>query len=120
MLRAIREVRHVEGGAEELGLVMKFRSRHVLRHLLKESGIGRCAPRGRDDAVDAVPPIESADALVDVVGNDSKAHGAGVRGRGPTRLPSSGIMMAASSGHGPEVTGWDRPARPRLFPLASL
>ena len=74
MLGTVDEMGHAEGRAQELGLIVKVRSRHVFCDLLEQSNVGFLLLEHREHALDTITPINPANALVDVPADDAEAH----------------------------------------------
>jgi hypothetical protein len=68
VLRMVRAMRHLQGVAQELSLVVKARPWHVFGHFLKQNDIRFVLANAGDDALDSVSPVDAADAFVDVPG----------------------------------------------------
>ena len=76
MLVVEHPVGHREGVRQKPDLIVMTGSRQVVGDFLEQRDIWRELPQHADDAFEAIPAIEPADALVNVPGNDSKSHGA--------------------------------------------
>jgi hypothetical protein len=67
-------VPHLQEVAEHVDLLVVVRARDLVVDLLEQDDVGVVVHDGVADPVGGVPPIDAADALVDVVGEDADLH----------------------------------------------
>src|SRR5690606_5003261 len=60
--------------AQQPRLILEAKLRHSLRHLLEEDDVRLLLQDGIDDPIEVVPPVDAADALVNVPAHDADAH----------------------------------------------
>ena len=68
-------IRELQGVTEPIHLVVPTRPRDAVIHLLHKYDIGRVMSKRFCNALGPITTVDSTDAFVDVVGDDSEKHG---------------------------------------------